>query len=116
VQNLLKALEQKKSAYAFDGGLVTPTYYPDAADAALDLLIDEESGIWHLANNTPVSWTDFAKEIADRKGYASDSIKLISDSRMIHDEFFSPNSALKSEKGIALPDLNNALDRFFNTL
>jgi dTDP-4-dehydrorhamnose reductase len=33
-----------------EGAVVSPTFAPDMVGAALDLLIDGESGIWHLAN------------------------------------------------------------------
>jgi dTDP-4-dehydrorhamnose reductase len=34
---------------------VTPTYVPDLVGASLDLLIDRETGLWHLANATPMT-------------------------------------------------------------
>ncbi len=40
--------------------IVSPTYLPDLAHACLDLLIDGESGVWHLANAGSESWVDFA--------------------------------------------------------
>jgi dTDP-4-dehydrorhamnose reductase len=36
--------------------LMSPTYVPDLVNAALDLLVDEEKGIWHLCNDGLVSW------------------------------------------------------------
>lgn len=38
----------------------TATYAPDAVRAALDLLIDGESGIWHLSNEGAVPFADYA--------------------------------------------------------
>ena len=46
--------------------MISPTYVPDLAHATLDLLVDREQGIWHLANHGELSWADFANEIADR--------------------------------------------------
>ncbi|MCC2979486.1 family 1 glycosylhydrolase [Sphingomonas sp. IC4-52] len=43
---------------------VSPAYVPALAQAILDLAIDGESGIRHLANDTCLSWADFAREIA----------------------------------------------------
>ena len=43
---------------------VSPTYVPDLVDACLDLLIDGESGLWHLANAGDVSWAEFAPQAA----------------------------------------------------
>lgn len=43
---------------------VSPAYVPTLAHAILDLAIDGEAGIRHLANDTCLSWADFAREIA----------------------------------------------------
>jgi dTDP-4-dehydrorhamnose reductase len=48
--------------------IVSPTFVPDLCHAALDLLIDGETGIWHLANQGFISWYDFAKRIAEQTG------------------------------------------------
>jgi dTDP-4-dehydrorhamnose reductase len=43
---------------------ISPAYEPDVVNAALDLFIDEEQGIWHLVNSgTPTSY-EFACEVA----------------------------------------------------
>ena len=39
---------------------VSPTYVPDLVHACLDLLIDGECGIWHLANAGTLSWAELA--------------------------------------------------------
>lgn len=36
--------------------VVSPTYVPDLVHTCLDLLIDRESGIWHLSNCGALSW------------------------------------------------------------
>jgi dTDP-4-dehydrorhamnose reductase len=33
--------------------------------ATLDLLVDDEKGIWHLANQGSITWADFAYETAE---------------------------------------------------
>jgi dTDP-4-dehydrorhamnose reductase len=48
---------------------VSPTYVPDLCHAALDLLIDGESGIRHLANPGRISWYDFARRLAEGAGF-----------------------------------------------
>ncbi len=54
--------------------VVTPTYVPGLVDAALDLLIDSEQGLWHLAGDTALSWADFAARIASAAGYPTDRV------------------------------------------
>ena len=49
---------------AADDLVVSPTYVPDLVHATLDLLIDGEHGIWHLANAGETSWADLARAAA----------------------------------------------------
>ena len=93
--------------------IISPTYVPDLANAALDLFIDEEQGIWHLSNEGMISWADFAHVIADRAGLKTHNL-LIRDLDQMGWKAQRPvYSALKSDKGINLPVLDNALERFF---
>ena len=49
---------------AADDVTVCPTYVLDLVRTCLDLLIDGETGVWHLTNNEPLTWADFARRIA----------------------------------------------------
>ena len=92
---------------------ISPTYVPDLVHTSLDLLIDDEKGIWHIANNGEITWADMAYEIARIGGYNKDLLKPRSFRRM---DLKAPRpmySVLKSEKGIILPTLENALSRYF---
>ncbi|HEX8639692.1 MAG TPA: SDR family oxidoreductase [Allosphingosinicella sp.] len=53
---------------------VSPTFVPDLCHAALDLLIDGETGLWHLANDGNVTWHQFARLVAEGAGYDPDLI------------------------------------------
>jgi dTDP-4-dehydrorhamnose reductase len=44
-----------------DDTTVSPTYVPDLVHASLDLLIDGEHGLWHLANEGAATWYEFAR-------------------------------------------------------
>ena len=48
---------------------VSPTFVPDLGHATLDLLIDGERGLWHLANQGRLSWHEFAVRIAEAAGF-----------------------------------------------
>ena len=93
--------------------IVSPTYVPDLANAAIDLFIDEEEGIWHLSNDGMISWADFACAIADRAGCNKKHLHFKNLDEMGWKAQRPMYSALKSEKGIKLPLLDNALERFF---
>ncbi|UOQ53294.1 SDR family oxidoreductase [Hymenobacter cellulosivorans] len=68
VYNALKAGQQKQAFEAADDVLISPTYVPDLVNVALDLLIDEERGVWHLANQGAYTWADLARLAADMGG------------------------------------------------
>jgi dTDP-4-dehydrorhamnose reductase len=75
VNAVLDALRRNLIFPAAANLTVSPTYVPDLVDVTLDLLIDNESGIWHVANSGAVSWADFARMVAARAGYSPKLIK-----------------------------------------
>ena len=75
--------------------MVSPTYVPDLANAALDLLIDEERGVWHLASGGAVSWLEFV-----RRGAALASLDT---TRLHEDQVARPYTVLGTERGALLP-------------
>lgn len=114
--NLLHHLKQQLSVRAEQDVLMSPTYVPDLVHTCLNLLIDNEAGIWHLANGGTISWAGFATEVAQRAG---DNIKLINPvtlQNMGYKALRPRFSALKSIRGNLLPSLDSALDNFFEEL
>jgi len=88
---------------------ISPAYVPDLVHAALDLLIDDACGIWHLANPGEISWYDLARRMAEKAGL--DTGLLIAD----HHE--PPlTTALGSERGTPMRGLNCALGRYLRDL
>jgi dTDP-4-dehydrorhamnose reductase len=83
----------------------TPAYLPDVVHRALDLLIDGERGIWHLANAGAISRSELARGAAVRAGLPAELV--------IAGEFRGASTELASERGPLLPSLTSALDRFF---
>ncbi len=67
--HVLSALARGELVHASSTTSVSPTYVPDLCHGVLDLLIDGESGIWHLANQGSLSWHAFACRLAEGKGY-----------------------------------------------
>ena len=113
VYAILNSLQNERSYPVVKDVIVSPTYVPDLANAAMDLFIDEEKGIWHLSNDGMLSWADFASVIADRAGYKKSNLLFKNLDEMGWKAQRPLNSALKSERGIKLPVLENALERFF---
>ncbi|MDQ3276775.1 MAG: dTDP-4-dehydrorhamnose reductase [Bacteroidota bacterium] len=92
--------------------VISPTYVPDLVHATLDLLVDEEKGIWHLANNGELSWADFANEVADRLDLNRKYIKAIPTSEFNYPAKRPLFSVLSSSRGMLLPSLEDALKRY----
>lgn len=108
----LRALAAGEKFAAAGDAVVSPTYVPDLVNASLDLLIDGESGIWHLVNSGATTWYEFARLAADLARLDSSAIVA----RPMHAlELAAPRpvySALASERGTLLPSLENALARY----
>jgi dTDP-4-dehydrorhamnose reductase len=92
--------------------VVSPTYVPDLAQSALDLLIDGEHGVWHLTNAKALSWADFARRACEHAGLDHG---LVRDARGVDlgQTALRPSfCALGSERGVLLPSLDDALGRY----
>lgn len=120
VTQALGNLARKEQIHVPHDVRVSPTYVPDLANSALDLLIDGEKGILHLTNQGTVTWAEFAKLAAvsaSRHQHLDHSLiieKKLSDLNL---KARRPlNSALSSERWAILPSLDNALHRYFTQL
>jgi dTDP-4-dehydrorhamnose reductase len=108
----LRTLARGDVFRAIDDIVVSPTYVPDLVNAALDLLIDGEQGLWHLVNDGSVSWAELVRHAA--KLAKVSTVQLQSDSwRTFHLAARRPSfSVLASERGIVMPNLEDALARY----
>jgi len=102
----LRQLGQGREFAARGDQIVSPTYVPDLVHASLDLLIDGEAGIWHLANEGELSWADLAVRAARLGGVKPGGLRIESDPAT------AGNTALDSARGRMLPDLDHALARW----
>ncbi|HVM23619.1 MAG TPA: family 1 glycosylhydrolase [Sphingomicrobium sp.] len=104
--NTVERLRRGEDVLASDKTVVSPTYVPELVQATLDLLLDQEKGIWHLTNQGAVSWHDLACEIADRAKL--DSARIIAPEQ----EEEPCDTSLSSTRGLLLRPLDRALDDF----
>ncbi|MEP0913239.1 sugar nucleotide-binding protein [Leptolyngbya sp. GB1-A1] len=108
----LRTLAAGKPFVAAEDAIVSPTYVPDLVNTTLDLLIDGECGLWHLANPGEITWANLARQAAEMAGMRSPQIEA----RPTEDlGFTAPRpmySALSSERGILLPTLERAIGRY----
>ena len=108
----LRALTENRRFRAAADATVSPTYVPDLVNYSLDLLIDEERGIWHLANRGALTWADLAQRSASLAGL---NVSLIDrcDIRDLNLRARRPLfSALASCRTESMPPLDDALNRF----
>jgi dTDP-4-dehydrorhamnose reductase len=110
---VLESMKNEQPFHAAGDVIVSPTYVPDLAHAAMDLFIDEEKGIWHVSNSGMLTWADFGLAIAERGGYKKHQLISCPSAEMGWQAKRPLYSALESEKGIHLPQLDNALQRYF---
>jgi dTDP-4-dehydrorhamnose reductase len=106
-----RELRKGRPIKAAEGFVVTPTFVPDLVHASLDLLIDEESGVWHLTNQEPVSWFDFGRRVAEAMGLDP---RLVTAARPDELGWRAERPAyvpLGSKHGQLLPKLEDALKR-----
>lgn len=102
VWNTLHQLHRGNAVIASAQEKISPTYVPDLVHAALDLLLDGEKGIWHLANQGKVSWYDLARDIARQAHLDVGLIQTAQES--------APRcTALSTSRGLMLPPLDQAL-------
>lgn len=110
----LKELAQGHPFVAASDIVVTPTYIPDLVHESLNLMMDGECGLWHLANSTALSWAELATMAARMAGVDSDRLQKRPASQMRSPAPHPVFSALGSERGRLMPPLDDALARYLH--
>lgn len=108
----LRALAAGHPFGAAEDAVISPTYVPDLVNASLDLLIDGEQGLWHLANVAAISWADLARRVAELVGLDPSGVEGHPTAAL---GLAAPRplwSVLGSERGCLLPSLDDALGRY----
>jgi dTDP-4-dehydrorhamnose reductase len=111
----LERLSRGLPVCAADDWVVSPTYIPDLVHRCLDLLIDGESGIWHLANETALSWADFAELGASIGRSQCELVQRCHGAELGLPARRPAFSALGSDHGYLLPPLETALAHYHST-
>jgi dTDP-4-dehydrorhamnose reductase len=109
---VLRAVVQNRSFSAATDLVMTPTYVPDLVNTALDLLIDEAQGIWHISNQHALSWYDWAKLVTERAGYRTDRIIPLESTDLKLPARRPGFAAINSERGNLMHSFDYAIDRF----
>jgi dTDP-4-dehydrorhamnose reductase len=112
VVRALAALARGEAFQAAADVRISPTYVPDLVDVCLDLLIDGESGIWHLANDGDVSWADLAERAARASGIDASTLRPCAGAILGEISARPRYSVLASERATLMPTLDDALVRY----
>ena len=92
--------------------IVSPTYVPDLVHAVLDLLIDGEQGIWHLANEGAVTWHEFGRLVVGAAGLPEQLVQPCSWRDVWQPAERPAQSALATSRGQLLPPLTSAVQLY----
>ena len=112
ITQALQSLRQGMPWKAASDQWVSPTYVPHLCHAALDLLVDGERGLWHLANRGAVSWAELAFMAAEAARLDTGLIEPVPGSSLGQRAPRPRYSALASENGPVMPTLEHGLERY----
>jgi dTDP-4-dehydrorhamnose reductase len=108
----LDALRRGETVQAADDVQISPTYVPDLTHAALDLLLDRERGLWHLANRGSTSWYEFARAGCEEARVPSEGLVPVSSTELGWRAARPRYSVLGTTRGHVMPTLEVAIGRF----
>ena len=113
VHAVLQTTSRGNHFVAADDVTISPTYVPHLVNATLDLLIDGEHGVWHLANGGAATWADFAKMAAEMGGTNHAHVRGRPNASLSLAARRPAFSALSSERGTLMPSLEQGLEHYF---
>jgi dTDP-4-dehydrorhamnose reductase len=113
VAHVVRTVGAEQAVSAACDEVVSPTFVPDLVHASLDLLIDGECGVWHLANEGEITWADLGRIAAERAGLDASLVKACSGQELRRAARRPRYSALASERGRLMPSLDDAITRYF---
>ena len=108
----LRELGAGQTVVASRDAVVSPTYVLDLVHASLDLLVDGEHGIWHLANRGALDWASLARRAARIAGVTTGRVVAGAHGHPGRIGSSAGRTVLASERGQRLPTLDDALQRY----
>lgn len=113
ITQALSKIVQNQTCHATDYFRFSPTYVPDLAHGVLDLLIDEEEGIWHLSNKGETNCDTMVRRATEILGLDTADIYRSSSEKLKAFQVEKPSyTVLGSERGQILPGIDDALSRY----
>lgn len=117
----LEKLQRSEEVHAASDTRLSATYVPDLVNTSLELMIDQEQGLFHLTNHGGRSWSELIRTftIAASRHIAGLDSSLIIDKpqHTLSLRARRPlNSVLGSERATLLPSVDEAMERYFYDL
>lgn len=112
VTNVVSALKNQQFFKAANDVVISPTYVPDLIHTSLDLLLDDEYGIWHLANEGNTTWYDLAVNVAGKANLEPNLITPLTLNMFNYPAKRPFYSVLETERGKLMPTLDDAISRY----
>jgi dTDP-4-dehydrorhamnose reductase len=112
LSHALARLEQGLPFEAAGDVTVSPTYVPDLVHTCLDLLIDGEGGLWHVANRGALTWAELAQLVARHAGLDPGLVQARPLAALRLPAPRPRFSALASARGHLLPAVDDGVARF----
>jgi dTDP-4-dehydrorhamnose reductase len=109
---VLRTLAAGQTFTAADDLVVSPTYVPDLVGAVLDLMLDAETGLRHLANDAAVSWAEFARQVARALDLDPGLVRGAPAASLGWPAARPAYAALSTERGWIMPPLESAIARY----
>lgn len=94
--------------------IMSPTYIPHMVNASLDLLIDNEKGIWHLSSEEEITYFRFIKLAFKIAGISDRNLHAVHSSKLNYIAERPPYSVLSNSQGFSLPPLFDALVNYLS--
>jgi dTDP-4-dehydrorhamnose reductase len=106
---VLQALSRHQVFAAAGDLTVSPTYVYDLVEHTLNLLIDGQRGIWHLANVGEITWADFARSLANALRLDERLVQAVPAAAFGWAAARPTYGALGSARGALMPTLDSAI-------
>jgi dTDP-4-dehydrorhamnose reductase len=110
--HVLRTLTSGRVLDAAHDQTVSPTHVPDLVDAVLDLLIDGETGLRHLANHGATTWAQFASQLAAAVDLDPGLVRGVPAATFAGAATRPASSSLGTERSLVMPTLDCAVGRF----
>jgi dTDP-4-dehydrorhamnose reductase len=112
VSRILRALVRGTPVPPVQDAVVSPTHAPELVDVCMDLLVDGASGLWHVVNAGPLSFSELSQRIArlvalEARTSCTDPTLTASTQGRV-----GTCRALSSARATLMPAIDDALERY----